>query len=46
METDECFNLNDKNRMLLKILYDVFKEASNPNVICELKNIKEGIDLN
>lgn len=46
METNECFDLNDKNSMLMKILYDVFKEASNPKVIEELKNIKEGIDLN
>lgn len=45
LETDECFSLNDKNSMLIKILYDIFKEASNPSVREELKSIRDGFDL-
>ncbi len=45
-ETNDCFPLSVKNSMLLKILYDILKEASNLDVREELKSIKEGIDLN
>ncbi len=45
-ETVDCFPLNIKNSLLIKILHDVLKESSNPEVIEELKNIKEGIDFN
>ena len=43
LETDDCFSLNDKNRMLIKILYDIFKEASNISVREELESIMDGL---
>ena len=45
-ETNECYPLNFKNSMLLKILGDVFKEVSNIEARKELESIKEGIELN
>ena len=45
IETNECYPLNVKNSILLKVLYDVFKTASNEDVREELENIKEGIEL-
>lgn len=43
LETDDYFSLNDKNRMLIKILYDIFKEASNISVREELESIMDGL---
>ena len=43
-ETDNCFSLEIKNIVLLKMLYDVLKEASNSQERNELENIKEGIE--
>lgn len=45
-ETDESFPLEFKNKIILKMLFDVLKEVSgNDEVIKELKSIKEGIEL-
>ena len=44
-ETDKCFHLNVKNKILLKLLYDIFSEVSNGDEINELESIKEGIEL-
>ena len=45
-ETDKSFDLDFKNKLLLKMLYDVLKEVSNNgDAINELKSIKEGIEL-
>lgn len=45
-ETDDCLPLGLKNSTLIKVLYDVFKEASQENVRDDLEGIKEGIELN
>ena len=46
-ESSSCFELKLKNIILLKMLGDVLKEVSvNSKGIDELKNIKEGIELN
>ena len=45
-ETKVCWPLNFKNRTLLQILFDVFKEASQDDVREKLEDIKEGIELN
>lgn len=44
-ETNDCLPLNVKNSMLIKILYDIFKETSKPETRMELERIKEGIDI-
>ena len=45
-ETDIIFDLDFKNKLLLKMLYDVLKEVStNGEAIKELESIKEGIEL-
>lgn len=44
-ETNDCLPLNLKNSTLIKILYDVFKEASQNNIREDLEDIKEGIEL-
>jgi hypothetical protein len=45
-ETDRIFDLDFKNKLLLKMLYDVLKEVSNNGeAIKELESIKEGIEL-
>lgn len=44
-ETDDCFALNVKNDVLLRMLFNVLKEASNVDVRDELESIKEGIEL-
>ena len=45
-ETDNCFDLNIKNKVLLKMLYDVLKEVSkNGEELKELESVKEGIEL-
>lgn len=44
-ESNDYLSLNIKNKTLLRVLYDVFVEASQDNVIEELKSIKEGIEL-
>ena len=44
-ETDRCFSLDFKNRILLKMLYDVLNEVSCSKDIEELKSIKEGIEF-
>ena len=43
-ETDNCFSLEIKNIVLLKMLYDVLIEASNSQERKELESIKEGIE--
>ena len=46
-ESNDYLSLNIKNKTLLRVLYDVFLEASQDSrVIEELKGIKEGIELN
>lgn len=45
-ETDNCWPLSLKNSVVIKLLYDVFEEASDEDVIEELKIIKEGIESN
>ncbi len=44
-ETDNCFPLEIKNSVLLKMLYDVLKEVTNSEKRNELESIKEGIEL-
>lgn len=44
-ETTDCLPLNLKNRALLDILFDVFKEASQDDVREKLEDIKKGIEL-
>ncbi len=44
-ETDNCFPLDVKNSVLLKMLHDVLKEVSSSEDINELESIKEGIEL-
>ena len=44
-ETNNCFPLDVKNSVLLKMLYDVLKEVSSSEDINELESIKEGIEL-
>ena len=46
IETNECFPLDVKNSTILKILYDVLKEASDYETRKELELIKEGIETN
>ena len=45
-ETSECLPLGLKNRTLIQILYDIFKEASQDDVRKKLEDIKKGIELN
>lgn len=45
-ETDDCLPLDLKNRTLIQVLYDVFKEASKESVRKELEGIKRSIELN
>ena len=45
-ETDSCFDLDLKNKLLLKMLYDVLKEVSNDaEKLKELESIKKSIEL-
>ena len=45
-ETDDCFSINLKNRLLISMLSDVLKEVSKDSEARkELENIKEGIEL-
>ena len=44
-ETDNCFPLEFKNSVLLKVLYDVLKEVLDSGNITELESIKEVIEL-
>lgn len=45
-ETNNCFQLDLKNKVLLKMLYDVLKEVSmDIEELKELESIKEGIEL-
>ena len=44
-ETNDCFPLDLKNSVILKMLYDVLKEVSDSGDITELESIKEGIEL-
>lgn len=46
IETKECLPTGVKNSYLLKVLYDVFKMASNEDVREELEFIKEGMMVN
>lgn len=43
-ETEESWPLNFKNRALLQVLYDIFKEASEDEIKKELEEIKKGIE--
>lgn len=43
-ETDDFLPLNIKNMTLIRVLYDIFKEASQEEVIKELEEIKKGIE--
>ncbi|MEE1129691.1 MAG: zinc ribbon domain-containing protein [Methanobrevibacter sp.] len=45
IETNDCLSLNVKNSVLLKLVYDIFKLASNEDVLEELDEIKEGIEF-
>ncbi len=45
-ETNDCLPLDLKNRTLLQILFDIFKEASHDDVRKKLEDIKEGIEIN
>ncbi|WP_296882612.1 zinc ribbon domain-containing protein [uncultured Methanobrevibacter sp.] len=45
-ETDDCLPLSIKNKTLLKVLYDIFREASKESVREELEGIKRSIELN
>lgn len=45
-ETSDSLSLNIKNRTLIQILYDIFKEASKESVRKELDDIKRIIELN
>lgn len=45
-ETDDCLEVNLKNRMLIQVLSDIFEEASQDDVKKELEIIKEGFELN
>ena len=44
IETNECLSLNLKNSLLIKLLYDILKVASNEDMRKELDGIKEGIE--
>ena len=46
IETTDCLSLSVKNSVLLRILWDILKLASNDDVRMELEEIKEGIELN
>ena len=46
IETKDCFSLSFKNSALLKILFDIFEEASDIENRKELESIKEGIEFN
>lgn len=43
LETNDCFPLNIKNRVVIQVLYDVLKEVSEGDVLDELEKIKAGI---
>lgn len=45
-ETNDSLPLGLKNRTLLQILFDVFKEASKEDVREKLEDIKKGIEIN
>jgi len=45
-ETSDELPLYIKNKTLLQVLYDIFKEASKESVRIELEDIKKGIELN
>ena len=46
METTDCLPLDIKNRMLIQILCDVFKEAAQDDIREKLEDIKKDIELN
>ncbi len=43
LETNDSFPLNVKNKVIIRVLYDVLKEVSEGSVRDELEKIKEGI---
>lgn len=45
IETDGCFLLDDKNRMVIKLLCNVLKEACDVETRKELELIKEGMEI-
>lgn len=45
-ETEDCLPETLKNMTLIKILHDIFREASEENIIKELEEIKKGIESN
>ena len=44
-ETNDCFPLNIKNKIIIGVLYDIFLESSDESVIRELESIKESIEM-
>lgn len=45
IETNDCWSLEAKNTILLRLLYDIFKLASSKEVREELDDIKKGIEI-
>lgn len=45
LETNDAFPLDIKNRVILNVLLDVFREVSDEKSRIELENIKDGINL-
>lgn len=45
-ETQDCYSVEFKNRIIISVLYDILKEVSDEKVRKELESIKEGIDEN
>ena len=45
LEKVDSYELGLKNSIILKLLYDIFIEASNPEIREELESIKEGIEI-
>ncbi|WP_296803824.1 zinc ribbon domain-containing protein [uncultured Methanobrevibacter sp.] len=45
IETNDCLSLDVKNGVLLKLLYDILKLASQDDVRNELEEIRDGIEL-
>ena len=45
IETNNCLSLDVKNRVLLKLLYDILKLASQDDVRIELEEIRDGMNF-
>jgi hypothetical protein len=44
-ESDDCFPLNVKNDIILRLLYDILKEGSNLETRKKIELIKERIEI-